>query len=126
MALSGGRPPELYESSGARPRQITSDGSRWFAPFRREPERVSAFTRRGSDGRRIGIIKPDGTGEKALTNGPADEGASWAASSRELIFDRVEATGASGLFRISLDGSEPRDFVIPQGGSDPDWSGVMD
>jgi Tol biopolymer transport system component len=36
-ATAGGRPPELYESSGGRSRRITSDGSLWFAPFRREP-----------------------------------------------------------------------------------------
>jgi dipeptidyl aminopeptidase/acylaminoacyl peptidase len=47
-ATMGARPPELYESTGGRGRRLTSDGSRWFAPFRREPERVSTFTRRGS------------------------------------------------------------------------------
>jgi len=47
-ATTLGRPPELYESSGGRLRRITSDGSRWFGPFRRDPERVSAFTGRGS------------------------------------------------------------------------------
>ena len=45
-------------------------------------------------GRRIGIIKPDGSGEKALTSGPGDEGPSWAASSRELIFQRGERPAA--------------------------------
>src|SRR5439155_1578631 len=88
----------------------------WYAAPEWSPDgEWIAFTRRSASGRSIGIIKLDGTGEKALTNGPADEGASWAASSRELIFDRVEATGASGLFRISLDGSEPRDHAVAIG-----------
>ncbi len=52
-----------------------------------------AFTRREPGGRRIGIIGPDGTGERLLTNGPGDEGASWAASSRELIFQRDRRRG---------------------------------
>jgi len=47
-AMEQGRPPELFESSGGRHRRITSDGSRWFGPFRRDPERVSTFTKRGS------------------------------------------------------------------------------
>jgi dipeptidyl aminopeptidase/acylaminoacyl peptidase len=47
-ATTRGRPPELYESSDGRPNRITSDGSRWFGPFRRDPERVSTFSRRGS------------------------------------------------------------------------------
>ena len=61
-----------------------------------------------------------------LTNGPADEGASWAASSRELIFQRSDAAGNASLYRISLDGSEPRSVALPQGASDPDWSGVTE
>jgi Tol biopolymer transport system component len=61
-----------------------------------------------------------------LTNGPGDEGPAWAASSREILFQRVGNNGASGLARIALDGSQPRAVTIPQGGSDPDWSGVVD
>jgi TolB protein len=61
-----------------------------------------------------------------LTNGPGDEGPSWAPSSREILFQRADVSGRSGLYRISLDGSEPRTMTLPQAGSDPDWSGVMD
>jgi Tol biopolymer transport system component len=61
-----------------------------------------------------------------LTTGPADEGPSWAASSREILFQRVAAGGRPGLYRVALDGSAPRQITIPQAGSDPDWSGVMD
>ena len=70
-------------------------------------------------------MKPDGTEERLLTSGPTDEGANWAASSRELVFQRNDGTN-SRLFRISFDGSEARNIVIPQNGSDPDWSGAMD
>ena len=51
---------------------------------------------------------------------------SRAVSSRELIFQRTNAMGRTGLYRISLDGSDARQMSIPQGGSDPDWSGLMD
>jgi hypothetical protein len=34
--------------------------------------------------------------------------------------------GRSALYRITLDDSQPRNVVLPQGGSDPDWSGVID
>jgi TolB protein len=61
-----------------------------------------------------------------LTGGPGDEGPSWAPSSREILFQRTAADGRTGLYRIALEGSEPRPMNIPQNGSDPDWSGVMD
>jgi TolB protein len=85
-----------------------------------------AFTRRGQDGRRIGVLKADGSGEQTLTSGPGDEGPSWAASSREILFQRTAANGRTGLYRVALDGSEPRQLATPQDGSDPDWSGVAD
>ena len=69
---------------------------------------------------------PTARGERVLTTGPGDEGPSWAPSSRELVFQRTDAAGAPGLYRVTLDGSAPRRMTIPQDGSDPDWSGVMD
>jgi TolB protein len=113
-------------ADGTGQRRI-SFGSGWYAAPQWSPDgKWISFTRRAQNGRSIGIIKPDGTGERALTNGPADEGASWAASSRELIFQRAGAGGRSGLARIALDGSQPRAMTIPQDGSDPAWSRVID
>ena len=70
-------------------------------------------------------MKVDGTSERLLTAGPGDEAPSWAASSREILFQRSGA-GRNGLYRVALDGSEPRQMTIPQDGSDPDWSGVIE
>jgi TolB protein len=113
-------------ADGSNQRRISFGGGRYAAPQWSPDGEWIAFTRRDPGGRRIGIMKPDGTGERLLTSGPSDEGASWAASSRELIFQRGDGVGHSALFRVSLDGSAARNVVIPQGGSDPDWSGVMD
>ncbi|HWJ37805.1 MAG TPA: Tol-Pal system protein TolB, partial [Sphingomicrobium sp.] len=119
---------QLYvmNANGSGERRISFGGA-WYASPEWSPDgNWIAFTRRAQDGRRIGIMKPDGTGERVLTTGPSDEGPSWAASSREILFQRADGTGRSGLYRISLDGSAPRRMTIPQDGSDPDWSGVMD
>ncbi|MFL6764343.1 MAG: Tol-Pal system protein TolB, partial [Sphingomicrobium sp.] len=119
---------QLYvmNANGSGQRRISFGGG-WYASPEWSPDgKWISFTRRGSDGRRIGIIKPDGTGEKLLTTGPGDEGPSWAASSREILFQRANVGGRSGLYRVALDGSEPRALTLPQGGSDPDWSGVLD
>jgi Tol biopolymer transport system component len=61
-----------------------------------------------------------------LTTGPRDEGPNWAASSRELIFQRTDAGGRSGIYRIGLSGGQPRKVQVPQEGTDPDWSGARD
>jgi TolB protein len=123
---SGSQQLYVMNADGSNERRISFGGGRYAAPEWSPDGEWIAFTRRDPGGRRIGIIKPDGTGERLLTNGPADEGASWAPSGRELIFQRGDAAGRPSLYRISLDGSEPRNIVLPQAGSDPDWSGSID
>ena len=115
-----------------RRRLATSGGSASAAAGMRRP--TGAPTASGSpspaaapDGRRIGVISADGTGERMLTDRArrtkARAGRRAAASSSSSATD---AGGRTGLYRVSLDGSEPRQVTIPQDGSDPDWSGVMD
>jgi TolB protein len=119
---------QLYvmNADGSAQRRISFGGA-WYASPEWSPDgQWIVFTQRSSGGRRIGIIKPDGSGERELTNGPGDEGPSWAPSGREILFQRADVTGRSRLYRVALDGSEPRRMTIPQDGSDPDWSGVMD
>ena len=119
---------QLYvmNTDGTGQRRISVGGG-WYAAPQWSPDGDwIAFTRRGQDGRRIGIMKPNGNEERLLTPGPGDDGASWAASGREILYQRTGADGRSGLYRTALDGSEPRQLATPQDGSDPDWSGVMD
>jgi TolB protein len=119
---------QLYvmNANGTGQRRISFGGG-WYATPAWNPDGGwIAFTRRGQDGRRIGIMKADGTGEKLLTTGPGDEGPSWAASGREILFQRSAADGRTALYRLGLDGGEPRQVTTPQDGADPDWSGVMD
>ena len=119
---------QLYvmNADGTGQRRISFGGGWYAAPSWSPDGQWIAFTRRGQDGRRIGVLKADGSGEQTLTSGPGDEGPSWAASSREILFQRTAANGRTGLYRVALDGSEPRQLATPQDGSDPDWSGVAD
>lgn len=123
---SGSQQLYVMDANGSNQRRLTFGGGWYAAPDWSPDGTLIAFTRRGSDGRHIGIIKADGTAEKILTVGPTDEGSSWAVSGRELVFQRTDPTGRNGIYRVSVDGGEPRKIQIPQDGTDPDWSGVMD
>ena len=78
LATERARPPELYELSEGHARRITSDGSRWFAPYRRDPERISSFSTRprsidawvlrGGRGRRPTVLQIHG-GPHAMHSG---------------------------------------------------------
>lgn len=123
---SGTQQLYIMNADGSAQHRISFGTGNYATPDWSPDGESIAFTHRGADGRRIGVIKPDGSAEKLLTTGPTDEGPSWAASSREVIFQRTDASGRPAIYRLTLDGSEPRQMTIPQGGSDPDWSGAMD
>ncbi|HSQ98499.1 MAG TPA: Tol-Pal system beta propeller repeat protein TolB [Sphingomicrobium sp.] len=123
---SGTQQLYVMNADGSNERRITFGTAAYSSPEWSPDGNLIAFTWRFGDTRRVGIINPDGTGEKILTGGPTDEGPSWAASSRELVFQRTDPTGRPGIYRVSLDGSQPRKMTIPQDGSDPNWSGAMD
>ena len=123
---SGNQQLYVMSADGSGQRRISFGGG-WYASPQWSPDgEWIAFTRRGQDGRRIGIIRPDGTGERMLSRGSTDEGPAWAASSREIIYQHADPSGRTGLYRVAIDGTEPRQVTIPQDGSDPDWSGVLD
>ncbi len=122
---SGSQQLYVMNADGSGQRRISFGGGDYATPEWSPDGAWIAFTHHGQDGKRVGVMKPDGTGEKLLTGGPTDEGPSWAASSREILFGRGGG-GHDGLYRIGLDGGEPRAVTIPQDGTDPDWSGVMD
>jgi TolB protein len=123
---SGTQQLYVMNADGSQQRRITFTTAAYSAPEWSPDGSFIAFTWRMGDTRRIGIIAPDGTGEKVLTAGPADEEPSWAASSREIVFQRTNASGRPGIYRVSLDGNAPRRMTVPQDGSDPNWSGTMD
>ena len=116
----------MMNADGSGQRRISFGGAGYASPEWSPDGASIAFTKRGPEGLRIGVIAPDGSGEKLLTTGPGDEGPSWGASGRDIIFQRAEPTGVTALYRVSLSGGPPRKVETPQPGSDPDWSGVLD
>jgi TolB protein len=123
---SGSQQLYVMDVTGANQRRISFGGG-WYGSPEWSPDGDKiAFTNRGADGQRIGVVNADGSGVRLITSGPRDDGASWAASSRELIFQRTDASGRTGIYRVSLSGGEARRVQTPGPGSDPDWSGVLD
>jgi TolB protein len=85
-----------------------------------------AFTRQGGGQFSIGIIKPDGTGERLLTSGWHNEGPTFAPNGRVLMFFR-DPGGNSGPSLFSIDISGRNELKVPTPGyaSDPAWSPLL-
>jgi TolB protein len=75
----------------------------------------------------IGVMKPDGSGERVLTEGFHNEGPTWAPNGRVLMFFRESpgATGGPKLYTIDLTGYNERQVATPAFGSDPAWSPLI-
>ena len=123
---SGSQQLYVMEANGSNQRRISFGGAWYAAPEWSPDGEKIAFTRRAADGLRVGVMNVDGSDLRMLTSGPRDEGANWAASSRELIFQRTDPAGRGGIYRVPLSGGNPRKITIPQDGSDPDWSGARE
>ena len=83
-----------------------------------------AFTKQTPGGFAIGIIKPDGSGERILTEGFHNEGPTFAPNGRVLMFFRDPGNGPS-LFTIDVTGRNEQRVTTPSFASDPAWSPLL-
>ena len=114
-----------FDGSGVR-RLSTGDG-RYSTPVWSPRGDYIAFTKQASGRFLIGVMKPDGTAERILTEGYHNEGPTWAPNGRVLMFFR-ESQGANGgprLFTIDVTGYNERQVPTPSFASDPAWSPLL-
>ena len=85
-----------------------------------------AFTRQAKGMFAIGVMKPDGSGERILTEGFHNEGPTWAPNGLFLMFFR-DPGGESGahIFMIDLFGRAEFPVPTPSYASDPAWGPLL-
>ncbi len=82
-----------------------------------------AFTKQQGGKFYIGVIQPDGRGERLLTEAYLDEGPAWSPNGRVIIFFREARPGAGPkLYTVDLTGRNLRQVQTPGDASDPAWS----
>ena len=114
-------------ADGSDERRISFGGGGYASPRWSPDGEHIAFTRIAGPVRRIGVIAPDGTGERIVTTGSADQAPSWGPGGRQLLFQaRDPASGRTGLFMTSLAGGEVRPVATPVNAADPSWSGARE
>ncbi len=120
---------QLYvmSAAGGPARRISFGKGRYSTPVWSPRGDYIAFTKMYKGRFAIGVIKPDGSGERILTEGFHNEGPTWAPNGRVIMFFR-ETRGAGGgphLYTVDLTGYNERKVRTPGFASDPAWSPLL-
>jgi TolB protein len=118
---------QLYIMGAGGVRRLSKGEGRYSTPVWSPRGDYIAFTKQMSGRFLIGVVKPDGSGERILTEGYHNEGPTWAPNGRVLMFFR-EGQGANGgpkLHSVDITGYNERQIPTPAFGSDPAWSPLL-
>jgi TolB protein len=123
----GGK-PQIYvmpAGGGAAQRISFGDGT-YSTPVWSPRGDYIAFTKQGGGQFSIGIIKPDGSGERILTSGFHNEGPTFAPNGRVVMFFRDPGGNAGpSLFTVDISGRNEQRVPTPGFASDPAWSPLL-
>ncbi|PCI38525.1 MAG: Tol-Pal system beta propeller repeat protein TolB [Rhodospirillaceae bacterium] len=128
---SGTQQLYVMNSSGGGVKRISFNKGRYATPVWSPRGDWIAFTRMYQKKFFIGVMRPDGTGERLLTKGFLVESPTWAPNGRVLMFfrqDKSDAYGRGGrtrVFSIDFTGHNEREVITPLDASDPAWSPLL-
>ena len=114
-------------ADGSNPHRISMGDGRYSTPVWSPRGDYVAFTKQLGGRFLIGVMRPDGSGERILTEGYHNEGPTWAPNGRVLMFFR-ESPGENGgprIYSIDLTGYNERVVATPSFASDPAWSPLL-
>ncbi len=121
---------QLYTMSadGNNVQRITFGKGRYANPVWSPRGDLIAFTRMYQGKFYIGVIRPDGAGERLITNAYHVEGPTWSPNGRVLSYFKERPVGAGGtqrqtkIYTVDITGFNERWLQTPGDGSDPAWS----
>jgi TolB protein len=123
---SGTQQLYVMNADGSNPRRISFGGGGYATPEWSPRGDLIAFTKLGGNFR-VGVMTPDGGGERLLTNSWQDEAPSWSPNGRVIQFFRTTQGrgGRSSVWQVDLTGVNERRIPTPLDGSDPAWGPIL-
>jgi len=124
---------QLYtmDASGGNIKRISFGSGKYGTPVWSPRSDLIAFTKIDSGAFYIGVMHPDGSGERLLTKDYLVEGPTWAPNGRVIMYfsqapsNRSGTGGTSHLYSIDLTGSNQHEIKTPGDASDPAWSPLL-
>ena len=121
-------PQQIYvmSATGGAAQRISFGEGRYSTPVWSPRGDYIAFTKQGGGSFAIGIMKPDGSGERILTEGFHNEGPTFAPNGRVVMFFR-DPGGSAGpsLYTVDITGRNEQRVPTPGFASDPAWSPLL-
>jgi TolB protein len=115
----------VMNADGSNQHRISFGGGKNGTPVWSPRGDMIAFTQQGG-GFHVGVMRPDGSGERILSNGWEDEGPTWAPNGRVLMFTRTLQGGrGSQIWSVDVTGRNERRVLTPGAASDPAWSPLI-
>lgn len=122
---SGSQQVYVMNADGSNQRRISFGSGRYATPEWSPRADLIAFTRIAGDFR-VGTMRPDGSGERLLTDSWQDEAPTWAPNGRVIQFFRTaKGSGKTSIWQVDLTGANERQLPTPVDGSDPSWGPVL-
>ncbi len=115
---------QLYvmDASGGNVTRISFGEGKYGTPVWSPRGDLVAFTKMTGGQFYIGVMHPDGSGERILDGSYLEEGPTWSPNGRVLMFYRQDRSGRAKLYSIDLTGRNLREVPTPLDASDPAWS----
>ncbi|MEM6901908.1 MAG: Tol-Pal system protein TolB, partial [Pseudomonadota bacterium] len=118
----------VMNADGSGAQRISFGQGRYASPVWSPRGDLIAFTKISQGRFFIGVMRPDGSGERLLTEAFHVEGPTWAPNGRVLMYFKeqtVRGQRRAQLFTIDLTGQNERPVRTPVDGSDPAWSALI-
>lgn len=115
-------------AGGGAARRITFGKGRYANPVWSPRGDLIAFTRMYQGKFYVGVIRPDGTGERLIAQAWHIEGPTWSPNGRRIAYFKETPSGPGGqgrtarLYTIDITGFGERALPTPTDASDPAWS----
>ncbi len=114
----------VMSAGGGAANRISFGDGRYSTPVWSPKGDYIAFTRQSAAGFAIGVIKPDGSGERILVESFHNEGPTWAPNGLFVMFFR-NVNGGPRLFMRDIFGRAEFEVPTSSFASDPSWSGLV-
>ncbi len=121
----------VMDAGGNSAKRISFGKGRYANPVWSPRGDLIAFTKMLSGQFYIGVMRPDGSGERLITQAYHVEGPTWAPNGRVLMYFKETPTGSARkgrsarIYSIDITGMNEHRLPTPVDGSDPAWSPLL-